>query len=249
MDTNGANENQTAEQPIEQEVSNQQAVDNAQTVPELEALRKQLEETKAREVGQMRKVRELTGEKEQYRSIVDQLSDQIALVNQRIDLLSTHQPGGYGEANPDYDRQLALLRQKEAELQQRKGLDTAYNKVKTEILDVLSDGDIDADSDEEAQRLLSQFSEAKKLNTDPTGLIKEARRIVTGRLKAQKPDINALKEQIKKELLEEQKKTMKVDTGAPMPSPGGMAEIEARFSRGEVSLSAYTEARKKYGLL
>jgi len=248
MDTNGANENQAAEQPIEQEVANQQTVDNAQTVPELEALKKQLEETKAREIGQMRKVRELTGEKEQYRGMVDSLSEQIALVNQRIDLLSTYPQSGMGEGNADYDRQLADLRRREAEINQRKSLDTAYNKVKSEILDVLADGDIEVDSDEEAQKLIGQFNEARKLNTDPTGLIKEARKMVTGRLKAQKPDVEKLKEQIKKELLEETKRGMKVDTGAPTPSLGSFADIEAKFSRGEISMADYTAARKKASL-
>jgi len=245
---------------LNQEVLQQESIDTAQTevtepaqptLEQLETLKKQLEEAKAREVGQMRKVSELSKEKLSLQGSLETLSEQISLVNRRMDLIG-HKPDDYGNS-VDYDQQLAALKAEEAKISQKRQLQAAYNNVQTEIQEILTDGDIDLNS-EEARNILDQFNDARVKMSDPPVAVKEARKLIVNKLKTSKVDTEKLKaeitEQVRKELLEGKKTSpsLKVDTLGATKTTGVFDDIETRYAKGEVSYDEYYKARSQRGL-
>jgi len=233
-------ENQETQQDNKQEVISKE---------EYAKLQKELDNEKSRNKGLDKKVQELLSLPKS--NVPDELMQKLAYLDQKIELLAENK-GGYGESS-DLEGKLKALKAEETktiqELQRKQAIDQAYNRVKSEIEEELTDAGIGLDS-AEAVDILSKFNSARAKGDDPTPLVKEAKKAGREKLKSAIPDINKLKEQWKAELLEEQKKStsMKVDTGSPIPSAGSTVDIRAKYSRGEIDTTEYIKRMKEKGV-
>jgi hypothetical protein len=225
----------------EQQVTTTPEVDWKAKADELQAA---LDAEKSRSQGLDKKVTRLQGQS----APVDELRQEVAYLSDAIKAIAPRIGSGYEGAPLE-----AELQRLELQKNQTMNMLAAYNNAQTELIEVLEDAGITSDSPE-GQALISDFNAVKQAKTDPRPVLKEAKRIAKEKIKSSGiPDIAKLTqeitEQVKKQLIEEQKKSpsMKVDTGSPAPSPGSFAEIEARYSRGEISTADYTKARKAKG--
>ncbi|MBE3141683.1 MAG: hypothetical protein IMZ61_06400 [Planctomycetes bacterium] len=234
----------------EQVVTDEQAQTETEEQPEVDwkakadELQTALDAEKSRSQGLDKKVTRMQTQS----APVDELRQEVAYLSEAIKAIAPRVGGGF-EGAP-----------LEAELQRLDGQRTvamnmlaAYNNAQAEIVETLEDAGIAPDS-LEGQKILTDFNAVKQAKTDPRPVLKEAKRIAKEKIKSSGvPDIAKLTqeitEQVKKQLIEENKKSpsMKVDTGSPAPSPGSFAEKEARFSRGEISYEDYAKARRSAG--
>jgi len=211
-----------------------------------EELQKSLDSEKSRAQGLDRKVTELR----KQNVPVDELKQEVAYLSEAIKTIVSRVGAGY-EGSAPLEAELQRL---EAQKAQAMNMLAIYNGVQTEIIEELEDAGISLDSPE-AQKILSDFNTAKQAKSDPRPLIKEAKKIVRGKMKAaSSPDIDKLTqeitERVRKEFLEGKKQSpaLKVDTGGTTKGAGSFDDIEAKFSRGEVDYKTYEDARKKRGL-
>lgn len=78
--------------------------------------------------------------------------------------------------------------------------------------------------------------------------ITQASKLAKAQAKGTQVDINKLKEEWKKEALEEKKKSLKVDTSSPAGSniTSSKAELNRKYAEGEISYKEYGEGLKKF---
>ncbi len=201
---------------------------------EIESLRTRIKDLEADNRGKSQAITRLSSGRAKERDA--QAVAQIEHLNKKLDLLMRQQSGQFNETAGSLEQQALRI---DAEYSQKKQALAEAEQYKSHvdesletIKDILQTAGLDPDSNApEVLEVQGLFNDALNKGLRMDGVIAKTMKTI----KAKVPDREKLKEEIRKELLEESKKSrvLKVEKNAASGGPLRDDEFLARYSRGE----------------
>lgn len=180
----------------------------------------------------------------------DNLRADIEALNKKVELMMRHQSGG--ETADNLEQKLAQIdaeyKQKRSAVESQATYMQHVQESFESIREILAEVGLNPESQDspEVKYLHEKWDEALKNGKSLDGVVKEASKVALKKLKTQ-PDEKKLKEDVKKEILEEKKKSsaLKVDTASPLG--GGLSDTEfyKRWGRGELDSTPENKKRAR----
>ncbi len=210
---------------------------------EAAALKAKLEVVEQRRADENAVITRLAQERDAAKAKFADLNQE--MTNKKMDILAKAQAGVLDESHGTVDQQLAKVDAEASAMKQALQAKVQYETYVAEqgevIKGVLTEGGFDPMSSEpEVAELNKAFWETVNQGKSLESIVAKATKVVTSKMKASQPDIEKIKEDIRRDVLEEFKKSgiLKVDTGAPS-GPG-----ERHFTLQEVETMSPSEYAK-----
>lgn len=209
---------------------------------EYDALKSELEDVKQKRAEADRAITRLSQERPGQN--VDGLAAQLEHLDKKLDLYSQQQGGQLNETAGTFEQQKAALDANYAQKSQAIGHKQEYQIHTQQALETIRGNlqsiglDPDGTADEVAQ-LQQAFTDAANKGERMDAVVQQSFKVATDKLKTSETDRVKMKEEVRKELLEEQKgdASLKVDTGGPTAASGGAQETIRRYAEGDRSIS------------
>ncbi len=232
--------------PVEGATPQPETAPETVSASEYNRVLQELDHVKKSQSGSDKTVAKLKGELLQAQQERD--TRQADVIGQQLDILAQAQSGTLDETKGSAAQQISQIRATAATQIQAVEAKARYeqhvNESTERIREIMTEGGIDPDSQvPEAIEVQKAWGEAVQAGKPLNTVIDKATKVVLSKMKTAVPDVNKLKEEIKREVLEEYKKSgsLKVETGSPSAGAGSRLDIINRFAEGDKSVT-----RKQY---
>jgi len=215
--------------------------------PEVEKLLARIQELEADNRGKSQAITRLSKTKSQLEA---EMVAKIDYLNKKLDLLMRQQTGDFEPVS--LEQQTAAIEAEYTQKRQALQVASEYQQHAEQsfgaIKEIMEAAGLDINSDApEVSEVREAWNEALNRGERLDGVVAKAARIV----KQKTPRVDKLKEQIRKEVLEEFKRSgkLKVETGAPSGQASDLRRIEKMYAEGDLTTQQYEEALRKLGKL